>query len=80
MLLEGSVADLSKTVEENGPGQGVPGLAFVQPGCYGAAQVGILDPIQQEESSSQCAVMVLVLMVPPISGANVDNTGSLVGV
>ena len=41
LLLEGSVADLSKSVEENGPGQGVSGFALVQPGRDLAAQVGL---------------------------------------
>ncbi len=67
LVLIGAVADFAEPVEEDGPGEGVPGLALVQAGGDFAAQAGVLEPVQQAVSKERRAtseVLICYVAVP----------------
>lgn len=55
LLLETAVADFAQTVEEYGAGQRVARFALVQPGMYAAAQLDVLQPVQNEQRALDAA-------------------------
>jgi hypothetical protein len=49
LVLEGAVADLALTIEEDRTAQGVAGLALVEPGMAAVAEFGVRQPLQGEQ-------------------------------
>ena len=51
LVLEAPVAHLAQAIEEHGPGQGVSGLALVEPSLDAAAQFDVLQPVEGEQAA-----------------------------
>lgn len=51
LVFAARIADLTQPVEEHGPGQGVAGLALIGTRLDPAAELGVLQPVQDEQGT-----------------------------